>query len=556
MKAHRTRLQPWLLRTLTYLVAANGLVLVAATLQDQLQFHMSRHLLHLTTIAFDVPLVLGITLLYLSVLLGRRKHTAWLVTIGVYAIILLVGILRTLALDEFSFFFVLRDVVLPLVLVFGLLLIQDEFTVRSDVRSFAFSLRFIALVLAVMFVYGTAGFILLDTRDFRQELNLVQAMHYTVDQFNITTTHTLVPYTRRAKIFVDSLSTVSTAAVVYAVLSLFQPIRVRLGDQSGERELAASLLHRYHGSSEDFFKLWPEDKLYFFNVQHTAGVAYTVHGGVALLAGDPFGSATAFPALLRSFDDYCRTNDWLLAAVHTEPKYNDLYRHLGLSLQKIGEEAVVDITHFDHEVRTSKYFRQIRNKFEKQAYICELLKPPHNDAVIARLRTISDEWLKQPGRAERGFLLGYFSAEYMQRCNIMVVRDAAGTIQAFINQVPSFDPKEANFDLLRQSSQALGNANDFLLLSFIEYAAAEGFMRINLGLCPLSGLDARDEERSVVDSALRFVYANGDRLYSFSGLHRFKAKYDPVWSSRYIAYRGGIRGFTRTVNALNKALKV
>lgn len=139
----------------------------------------------------------------------------------------------------------------------------------------------------------------------------------------------------------------------------------------------------------------------------------------------------------------------------------------------------------------------------------------------------------------------------------MVLRDAAGTIQAFINQIPSYDADEANFDLLRHTHESLGNSNDYLLMCFIRHLQEEGAVkRLNLGLCPLAGLDARDDERSVVDSALRFVYANGDRFYSFSGLHRFKAKYQPEWSSRYVAYRGGIRGFTRTMNALNRAMKV
>jgi phosphatidylglycerol lysyltransferase len=54
---------------------------------------------------------------------------------------------------------------------------------------------------------------------------------------------------------------------------------------------------------------------------------------------------------------------------------------------------------------------------------------------------------------------------------------------------------------------------------------------------------------------LGFVYANGDRFYSFSGLHRFKAKYKPTWRDRYIAYQGGLRSFTKVGNALVKTMK-
>lgn len=549
----------WLLAILTYGVAVHGLTMIAGTLAEQLDLHLSRHgFIHLNGFALDIPILFGLTLLYVSMLLRRRKRAAWAAALVIYAAIVSFAVLR---LDDIAeaphpAAVVVRTLLLPLIAVAGLWALRNQFTVRSDLQTFASTLRFIVLVLAVAFTYGTVGFLLLDKHDFHQEIPLGEAMHRTVDQFDLTTTHSLYPYTKRAKLFLDSLSVVSLGAVGYAVVSLFQPIRARFSDESQQRLLAQSLLQRYRGSSEDFFKLWPHDKLYFFNLSHTAGLAYGVFHGVALVVGDPFGKPEAHKSLLASFNEFCRTNDWQVAFIHTEPKYTELYKQHDFALQKIGEEAVLDVHHFATQVHSNKYFRQIGNKFTKQGYVTELLTPPHNDAVIQRLRAISDDWLKQPGREERRFLMGNFTPAYMQECHVLVLRDAAGTIQAFINQVPSFDHQEANFDLLRHTHDSLGNANDYLLMQFIEHVRSQGFTRLNLGLCPLSGLDGADEERSVIDSALRFLYANGDRFYSFSGLRRFKAKYEPKWSGRYIAYRGGIRGFTRVLNALNKALKV
>jgi len=222
-----------------------------------------------------------------------------------------------------------------------------------------------------------------------------------------------------------------------------------------------------------------------------AAGGFTGRANSALVVGDPFGVPEAFGTLLASFDELCRTNDWAVAFIHTEPQYTATYKQADFSLQKIGEEAVLQLGHFENEVKNGKYFRQIRNKFTKQGYASEVLRPPHSPAVLQRLHIISNDWLAQPGRAERRFLMGYFNAAYMQQCPVMVLRDAAGTIQAFINQVPSFDAEEANFDLLRHTKDALGNANDFLLMEFIGYVQAVGFKRLNLGLCPLAGLDAQ-----------------------------------------------------------------
>jgi phosphatidylglycerol lysyltransferase len=549
---------------IAYAVALGGALIIASSLPVAGVFH--RIHVNFTIIGPTINLLLGLGLLYLSVHIRRRKQTAWILSVAILSILVLIGLERLAPAGRAQFsdvsklhVFVQRiliGILVPFLILTGLAIYRDQFTVKSDIRSFALSMRIVLIVFAAAFIYGVCGFLLMDTRDFHREVGLGEAIHHTVDQFGLTTSSNLVPYTRRAKAFLDSLSVISTAAVAYALISLFQPIRMRLTDQSGNREKAHDLLDRYPASSEDFFKLWPRDKLYFFNEAETAGLAYRVYRGVALVVGDPFGDRAGFDELIDRFDELCATNDWTLAFIHAEHKYVKLYKEHDLSLQKIGEEAVLDITQFRAETMHNKYFRQIRNKFTKQGHTTEVLMPPHNESVMKRLNYVSSEWLSQPGREERGFMMGYYSHKYMDACPVMVLRDAAGTIQGFINQILSFDHEEANFDLLRHSKESLGNSNDFLLMNFIEYIHEQGFKRLNLGLCPLAGLAAHDEERSVVDNALRFVYANGDRFYSFSGLHRFKAKYDPHWDGRYIAYRGGIGNFTRVLNALNRAMRV
>jgi len=159
---------------------------------------------------------------------------------------------------------------------------------------------------------------------------------------------------------------------------------------------------------------------------------------------------------------------------------------------------------------------------------------------------------------ERGYAMGYYTDDYMQQCELMVVRDAAGTIQAFVNLVPAaFDKREATFDMLRHAHTSPGNINDFLLVNLMTVLAERNYKYLNLGLSPLSGLKQSEiEGNSLIDGFLRFAYANGDRFYSFSGLERFKAKYEPQWRDRYVAYQRGISGFSRTMRALMRTMRV
>src|SRR5947199_50362 len=70
------------------LVIAHGLFTLANSLLAQL---MVRHGAHTSDIAIDIPLMIGISLVYLGTLLQRRKRTAWLVTVIVYGFYLGLG---------------------------------------------------------------------------------------------------------------------------------------------------------------------------------------------------------------------------------------------------------------------------------------------------------------------------------------------------------------------------------------------------------------------------------------------------------------------------------
>lgn len=544
-----------LLQLISVVVFFHGLLITLTSLESHI---VIRRYVWDSRVQISIGIIAGVTLIYLSLLIRRRKYTAWLVSVCVYAFILGANMI-TLAFSYQSasiFLDVTRVLVLPLFVLGLLLYYRREFTVRSDVRSFRITARYVFILLCVAFFYGVIGFELLEKQDFRAELTLWQSALYTIDQFGVVSGQALQAYTERGRLFLDSLSLISGLSIGYAFIALFQPVRARLEHQDKGRAETKHILDTYGGSSEDFFKLWPKDKAYMFSDDQDAAVAFHVTRGVALAVGDPVGSTTGILGCMKNFLEVCKTNDWLPAFIHAENTHNAMYRSMGFSVQKIGEEAVVDISAFLEHYKDNKYFRQIENRFSKQHYSVEKLMPPHNSALLQRLKHVSDEWLNRPGRSERGFMMGYFSEEYMQMCTIVVLRDAAGTIQAFINQVPSYDSHEANYDLLRYSKTALGNTNDYLLLSFIKLLHDDGPKRLNMGLCPLAGIgDDTVEESRLLDTLLSFVYANGNRVYSFTGVHKFKSKYDPIWRDRYIVYRGGLAGLSRTLRALARAMK-
>lgn len=549
------RYQPLKRNIVAILVVATGLITISGILFSLFRFR------HIDIDTPDAPLTLlaGLSLIYLATLLNRGKYNAWLVSVPIFGYLVIRNI-RHFVFDLPSGRHLvvptLLNLLLPIVTLLVLVYNRLLFNVRSEIRNFTTALIRSFLVLLVALVYGVIGFTLMDQHDFHQEISVPTATHYTVDQFGLTTSKQVVPYTKRSKVFVDSLEAISLGALFYVAASLFSPIRFRLSNHRQDYEDVGLILSNHSLSSEDFFMLWPPDKSYFFNHSRNAVVAYKAVHGVALIVGDPIGPNHDIRNLLIEFMGFCQINDWRPAFIHAEVKNLELYKELGFETQKIGEEAIIGTREFVNHVATSKDFRHIAAKFDKLGYRCDVLEPPHNEATISRLRSITKDWLKEPGRSERGFMMGYFDIPYLQKCKIIAAVDEQTKIQAFINQIPSPSVSEASFDFLRHSKGSPGNINDYLMLNFIRSLEQQKIPRLNMGLSPLSGLDEdKNSENRLLNGFLGFAYANGGRFYSFQGLKRFKAKYEPMWESRYIVYRGGIRGFSKTLNALMRAMR-
>jgi len=545
---------PLAVRLVALLVFLNGIVILLDNLLRELHI---RALSPADGFLVSIPILLGLTLIFLSTLLLRRKRAAWLVIIPFYALIIGLHLGRTLVVvrdREFEPLFMAQDFIVPLVAIAALIYYRDLFRAKSSLRNLGLALRRSIVILLVVIAYGTFGFLLFDSHDFHQQITVVEAAHNTIDQVGLTTNTPPVPYTRRARVFVDSLRIASGVVIMYVIISLFQPLKARLTDHSEDRERALELLAHFSHDSEDFFKLWPHDKSYLYTNDRMAAIAYHPAHGVALALGGPFGDPRQFNELLDSFDDLCQSNDWLPGFLHIKNSDAKLLAKFGYTIQKIGEEGVVELDTFNTTTSRDKYFRNIRNRFTKQGYTTEILPPPHNEALIDRLANINEEWLKQPGRSEHSFVMGYFDPAYLQQCELVVVRDAAHTIQAFMNLVPVYNGcKEANYDFLRHSQNSPGNINDFLMLGLLKELPDKGYTHFNLGICPLAGLDDENErKRTIIDRGLNAFYNAGDRIYSFSGLHRFKSKYDPDWIDRFAAYPPGISNFARAFTALGR----
>lgn len=307
---------------------------------------------------------------------------------------------------------------------------------------------------------------------------------------------------------------------------LFRPYRYRLQSEGSTR--AEALLKKYSTSSEDFFKLWPQDKEYFFSSKTDGFVAYKIAGSVCFALADPIGQSP--PALIHEFTAWCRARRLTVCFLPVAAQSLPLYKATGLETYQIGASAVINLEAFLSVTIHDKWWRWKRNSATKAGFAYHVAQPPHSDKLLKELQNVSDAWLTKQGRTERGFALGYFDQTYMQQCAIHYITDNQHKMVAFTNQLPLFQRAQtATVDLLRYVPDA-NNAMPYLQYKTMETCkASDGFTYFDLGFVPFA------KAKSPLLTVAKTL--TGDR-FSARGLEQFKNKFNPDWNETYIAYDG------------------
>lgn len=333
----------------------------------------------------------------------------------------------------------------------------------------------------------------------------------------------------------------------FVLWSLFRPSGKVQQATAADRIAAESLLERLSDSSEDFFKLWPHDKQYFFTADRQSFVAYKVSRKVAFALADPVAPPNRRAVVLEQFLAHCRQNGWQACFFVIDERNREMYESAGLRTVQIGSSAVIDVRTFTGETVRDKWWRWQANRAKREQLEYESLRPPYSPEVMRALREVSDAWLTRAGHTEQGFALGYFDAAYLQRCRLHVLRDRGGQIVAFTNQLPTYNAnRQATVDLIRFLPDVQG-AMPVLTMQLIGRLAAEAeFATFDLGFVPLAKLEG------AVPAIARLI---GAGRFSAAGLEQFKSKFKPEWRPQYLAYDGDIVDLAGVLANLERVLK-
>ncbi len=488
--------------------------------------HSLRQLLEINGHLFQIAI--GLVLIYVAAQLYAGRRRAWIISCVAMA---------TLAVSTVVFHH--QDIwkVVVFTLAACLLIATSAiFTVRSDDLSLRRGILRALLVFGAAILYGLGGFYVTGPRLFGHTFTLWQSLQYSVWQLISFQPAVLPAPLLSGRLFLRSIDLLSYVTFALVVVSLFKPIRFSIIPDRRDINEAAGILRATPHSSEDFFKIWPEDKRYFFSRTRKSFLAYTVIRSSALILDGGAGKKSEWPQLFRDFTAFARQNGWQPSVIHASGSLRRILHRLHYRRLYIGEEAMIDVARFAQTTARSKHFRYVTNRADREQLQVEFWNAPLTNEQVATLRTISDSWLSMRGRREYRFIMAPFTESYIRHCDVAVLR--AGDIPvAYCNTIPSFLPDQRSLDHLRFTAELPQVGMHFLLKQVILHYKREGVAYLNLGLSPLSG-DARQPERDTLpDRLLMVVKQLGSSLYSFSGLEQFKNKFDPDWRPRYIYYQ-------------------
>jgi lysylphosphatidylglycerol synthetase-like protein (DUF2156 family) len=337
-----------------------------------------------------------------------------------------------------------------------------------------------------------------------------------------------------------ALAAAATALICLGVwAALLRPARPRLlTPGADDLTRAQAIMAHAQAPRPDQNLALLADKAFLFSPNDEAFIMYARAGGSLIAMGAPVGARAAWRPALAAFRAAADAQDLRPVIYAAPPELLPELLDLGFKIEKLGENAIVDLDRFSLVGKAMQNLRTARRKLaEREEATFEVDWPPHDEARLGALAAVSDAWLAHQKGREKGFSLGRFDRAYFATQPIAVVRQR-GRVIAFANLMTTPDRSSVAIDLMRHDpGYSPSGTMDFLFVELFAWAKAEGYRRFDLGMAPLSGL-AEERFAPLFARFGRFVFERGDALYGFEGLRKFKEKFGPDWEPRYLAAPG------------------
>jgi phosphatidylglycerol lysyltransferase len=414
-----------------------------------------------------------------------------------------------------------------------LIFTRKQYIIKSDPKLKNVGILTALLVMLAVFIYGIFGFYLLDKNHFNIDFSFVQSWQYTLQNYFLIRSETLIPHDRFARFFLFSINASGFLSITFLIYTFVRSFIPHKNVSDEEFSDATQLIESYGNSALDYFKTY-RDKMIFFSQSRKAFLSYRISGHFAVVLEAPVAADNdEMTRCIEEFDKFCYQNGLNNLYYRVPAKSLNVFTALSKKTMFIGQEAVVDLTAFSMTGNSKKSLRNALNKIKSSGYTTTVHMPPVKDGVVQKLKLVSDEWLEDTGRKEIVFSQGMFDWEEIKNQEIITVENDEEKIVAFLNIIPDHVQEETTYDLMRKTKDAPNGVMDFILIALFDDAKSRGYRYVNLGFAPIS---VDNETKSFPEKTVKFAYNRIKALQQHKGIRDYKQKFDPEWNDRYLVY--------------------
>jgi phosphatidylglycerol lysyltransferase len=466
---------------------------------------------------------IGLLLIILAFYLLKGVKRAWRITLFLLGLSAIGHIAKGIDYEEAS---------VSVIAIISLLYTYRLYHVKSSplLRANLWKVWMVALL--ALIIYAVGGTFFLEKSHMGMEYDFIDSVKASFQLVFMFDASQYIPKTNFGHFFIMSVYLFSGGMLVTAIYLSLRPIFDN-DIQSNENEVshARLLVQNYGKSALDYFKYYP-DKLFFFN--DGGFLSYKIHHNFAVVLELPVcENDDAAKELIKEFETFAGDNG-LRTFYYRVPEFStQWFRDLNKKALFIGQEAILDLETFTLSGSKMHPIRNAINKAKKLGYTFHIYEPQIKDGVIQKLKQVSDDWLKKPGKTETVFSQGMFLPDVIKKTTIMTIENPEEKVVAFLNIIPDYVPYEGTYDIIRIAEDAPTGIIYFLLTEMFEYFKQNGVTKVNLGMVAFAGMP---EPKSMAERSMKFALDNLKPLNHFKGQYVFKDKFNPDWVRKYLIY--------------------
>jgi phosphatidylglycerol lysyltransferase len=486
-------------------------------------------------------LLIGMILLVTSAFLLRGQRNAWILALVLSGLSLIGHLFKALDYEES---------ILAASVIIILLLGMKQYRLKSNMQLVQLGIKTTVLIFLAVLIFGFIGFYFIDKRHFGIDFSWRQSLLFSCKNFLLMNDEDIYPLTRFGHEFIWLAHFLGFIAWGFLLFVIVKPYFHFKHHITNTKEKALELIKQYGDSSVDHFKTYA-DKLLFFSDQFEAFIAYRIANGFAIVLEEPVCARDFKIPVLQEFDQHCRKMGLKTAFYRVDETGISYFNYLKKRKLLIGQEAVLELDQFSLEGREKKSLRNALNSMEKKGYNTFICRAPLGKELVAALKLVSDEWLNHYEKKEIVFSQGIFDEKEIIQQDVIIIRDDANNLKAFLNIIPDFAPDECTYDLIRKTADAPGGCMDALIIELVKYAKEKNLKYLNLGLVPMAGIE---QPENTAERLIQYAYEKIKRFRHYAGLREFKEKYATTWVNKYLVYENDF-DLIQLPAALNKAMQ-